>query len=330
MLAFIIGVLASAYAWEQAADLSQFADIDCDIDRRGRSLSLEEFNSEYAAKRRPVIITHLAGRWPAARLWQPTSITAPGPLGDATVLSSRTTLRSHFTAMMEHRAVDAAHDNMWDPTFFDNNEDWIDHYSVERFFRDDMYDHSQEHAMEWRWMLLGPAQSGTHWHRDPYNISAWNAVVVGQKLWAFYPHDRVRVPGLCDGHEPDAMCGWTPYRWFRERLPTLEPAERPQLCVQKAGEIMYISGGAWHQVLNLGEPTMAVTQNFVSRHNLRRVLDGMTRFAGDAFPVLRRQTVELIRQWEAKRPELFSDADLQWAAAAEKAMSKTMTEKAEL
>ena len=93
---------------------------------------------------------------------------------------------------------------------------------------------------------------------------------------------------------------------------------------------MYISGGLWHQVLNLGEPTMAVTQNFVSRHNLRRVLDGMTRFAGDAFPVLRRQTVELIRQWEAKRPELFSDADLQWAAAAEKAMSETMTEKAEL
>ena len=69
--------------------------------------------------------------------------------------------------------------------------------------------------------------------------------------------------------------------------------------------------------------TIGVTQNFVSRFNVRRVLDGMKRFAGgDAFPVLRRQTVELIRQWEEKRPELFSAADLLWAAAAENAMSQ--------
>ena len=41
------------------------------------------------------------------------------------------------------------------------------HCKVERFFVDDMYDHSQPHAMEWQWLLLGGAQSGTRWHRDP-------------------------------------------------------------------------------------------------------------------------------------------------------------------
>ena len=118
------------------------------------------------------------------------------------------------------------------------------------------------------------------------------------------------------------MCGWTPHRWFEERLPTLTETrdDYPELCVQNAGEIMYLPGGIWHQVLNLGDPTMAVTQNFVSSHNLRRVLDGMKTFAGPAFPVLRRQTVELIRQWQDEKPELFTADDLRWATEAERAM----------
>ena len=35
-----------------------------------------------------------------------------------------------------------------------------------------------------RWLLLGPARSGTAIHRDPRNTAAWNTVCSGVKRWA--------------------------------------------------------------------------------------------------------------------------------------------------
>jgi hypothetical protein len=42
-----------------------------------------------------------------------------------------------------------------------------------------------------RWMIIGPARSGSSWHQDPYGSSAWNALLSGRKRWAFYPPDDV-------------------------------------------------------------------------------------------------------------------------------------------
>ena len=38
-----------------------------------------------------------------------------------------------------------------------------------------------------RWLILGPARSGSSFHVDPNNTSAWNAVVTGAKKWILYP-----------------------------------------------------------------------------------------------------------------------------------------------
>ena len=303
--------------WKRS-DLSDLAALPCDIDRRdGNTLTEAEFWRHYALARRPLIITGLSDRWPAADLWQPEHLVSSA-LGGAHTTSKRP-LRD-VLQQYGHPAEDDSEspEYYWDSSFFDRNPEWLAHYNVERFFRDDLYDHTSAHAMQWRWLLMSGAQGGTRWHRDPYNISAWNAVVVGRKLWAYYEHTHTRVPGLCDGLEAEETCGWANLRWFRERMPQL-PAEgeaRPQLCVQDPGEIMFIPGGHWHAVMNLDDPTVAVTQNFCSRADLRRVLDGMKHYS-PTFATLRAQTLELIRQNQPGRPELFSAADLDWAAEAQ-------------
>ena len=38
-----------------------------------------------------------------------------------------------------------------------------------------------------RWLLLSGKDTGSAWHVDPLNTSAWNTLLVGQKRWALLP-----------------------------------------------------------------------------------------------------------------------------------------------
>ena len=117
-------------------------------------------------------------------------------------------------------------------------------------------------SRDWRWMLLGGAASGTPWHVDAFNTSAWSALVVGAKLWAIYPPGAPRPPSVARIKYRTQYGADAPLRWFSSVLPSLPPHERPQLCVQRPGEIVLTPGGWWHAVLNL-TPHVAVSFNRV-------------------------------------------------------------------
>lgn len=46
-----------------------------------------------------------------------------------------------------------------------------------------------------RWLVIGPARSGSIYHIDPNATHAWNAVLSGRKKWIFYP-PHTQPPGV--------------------------------------------------------------------------------------------------------------------------------------
>ena len=70
-----------------------------------------------------------------------------------------------------------------------------------------------------RWLLLGPARSGTAIHKDPRNTAAWNTVCSGVKRWALLSPE-VSAP-LAERESPPEGTKWTIPDWFREEWPSI-------------------------------------------------------------------------------------------------------------
>ncbi|PWY97409.1 Clavaminate synthase-like protein [Testicularia cyperi] len=135
-----------------------------------------------------------------------------------------------------------------------------------------------------RWIIAGPARSGSGWHKDPNGTSAWNAVLNGRKAWMMLP-PHVTPPGVyVSDDEAEVTAPLSIAEWLLDfaeetrRLfgPGAKRAEDRLLLegVCEEGEVLYVPGGWWHLVINLDE-SVALTQNFVSPAELGTVLDFM-------------------------------------------------------
>ena len=151
---------------------------------------------------------------------------------------------------------------------------------------------------ERQWVVLGPAGSGSRWHTDPHATDAWNLLIDGRKLWAFWP------PGEPGESETDGVPPGVPVlpavpgargaiieapaavEWFElTMLPLLQGAEgtagaaaaasagsggrRLQWVEQLPGDVVLVPHGWWHAVLNVAAVNCAFTQNEVRAANLR-------------------------------------------------------------
>ncbi|KAJ1510964.1 hypothetical protein HMI54_007997 [Coelomomyces lativittatus] len=151
-------------------------------------------------------------------------------------------------------------------------------YSLPIYFQSDLFSVLGSKRPDHAWLIVGPKKSGSTHHKDPNSTSAWNAVLKGRKLWILYPPDLL-PPGVYPSddqskvHTPVSLMDWW-INWFPQTVKLVKnlPKEKfPQWGICEEGEIVFVPNGWWHTVINL-EASIAITQNYVSVHNLKNVL----------------------------------------------------------
>ncbi|KAI1262942.1 hypothetical protein F5Y18DRAFT_395507 [Xylariaceae sp. FL1019] len=118
-----------------------------------------------------------------------------------------------------------------------------------------------------RWLIVGPARSGSTFHKDPNATSAWNAVIEGAKYWIMFP-PATQVPGVYVSEDSSEVT--SPLSIAEWLLEFHAEARQVPGCIEgvcKAGEILHVPSGWWHLVVNL-EAGIALTQNFVPKSHL--------------------------------------------------------------
>ena len=184
-------------------------------------LTLAAFNADFDEGCRPVIIEGCASAWRATAHWD-----SPGYLAGAALPGSTFDAGGFQFSMANYLAYSAAvsapgggEDQplyLFDPRFAEKAPTLKDDYAVPEYFGDDAFAALGAVARpDNAWLIAGPLRSGSVWHVDPNGTSAFNACVVGSKLWLMAPPDGPPPPGViasADGAMvATAMC---PMEWM--------------------------------------------------------------------------------------------------------------------
>lgn len=250
---------------------------------RVHCISRRRFIDEYEIPNRPVIITGLMDNWPALTKWKMQNLVRDVP-NLLLKTNSRSTNGKRFRMKLADFAAYCNQYNGEKPLYvFDKkvvqSSTLVGDYAVPEHFSEDLFELMEEDDRpDYRWLLIGPNGSGSPFHTDPHDSSAWNAVVEGIKRVSFYP-PSVIPPGVDEELiHSDYYASEDSMKWYRFVFPTLSESELPIECLVQPGEILFIPSGWWHQVQNIGT-TIAVTQNFCSQITFPRVAAHMNKYA---------------------------------------------------
>lgn len=238
---------------------------------RAKGISVEEFVSRFEEPNKPVLLEGCLENWAALDKWNRDHLIELCGNVQFSVGPVEMKLEEYF------RYSDLAKEErplyLFDPRFAQKVPQLGLDYKVPVYFCEDLFSVLGDERPDYRWIIIGPAGSGSSFHIDPNSTSAWNAVIKGSKKWILFPPDVV-PPGVHPS--PDGVevaCPVSIIEWFMNFYnETRSWKKKPIECVCKAGEVIFVPNGWWHLVINL-EDSIAITQNFVSRRNLLNVLD---------------------------------------------------------
>ncbi|KAJ3189002.1 hypothetical protein HK101_009047 [Irineochytrium annulatum] len=230
----------------------------------------------YSTPNKPVILTDVVPSWPAYAKWDLPFLQSRC---DASVLFRAEAVDLNLQTYLPYSTRCAANGAsfeesplyLFDKHFADRTDLASDYTVPPHFAQHDLFSVLGKERPDHRWLIIGPPRSGSTFHLDPNATSAWNAVIRGSKKWVLFPPESV-PPGVYpskDGGEVASPVSLA--EWFLNHYDEARRTSGFHECVCAAGEVIYVPSGWWHCVMNL-EETIAITQNFVDRGNLKRVL----------------------------------------------------------
>ncbi|CAE6459637.1 unnamed protein product [Rhizoctonia solani] len=156
-------------------------------------------------------------------------------------------------------------------------------YAPPSFLSEDLFQLMGDKRPDYRWLIVGPAKSGSTFHKDPNATSAWNAVITGSKGWVMFPPDLCPPGVYVSPDEAEVTSPLSLAEWFMSYFDAAwseygRRSGKMRVGVCRAGEIVYVPSGWWHLVVNL-EPSVAVTQNFASEHEVSENAYNQSKFA---------------------------------------------------
>eukprot|EP00803_Ostreobium_quekettii_P005108 evm.model.scf_611.4 EVM.evm.TU.scf_611.4 scf_611:63945-73681(+) len=242
---------------------------------RCSGLCVNKFRKVYEIPNRPVILTDVVTLWPAFQKWDNKYLCSA--FGDAPVVAGGYNMQLEDYLEYCQLQSDEMPLYLFDKEFASKAPILAKDYYVPKFFKEDLFSVLGEDGRpDYRWLIMGPARSGSSFHKDPNATSAWNAVIKGSKKWILFP-PCTTPPGVHPSEDgADVATPLSLLEWFLNFYGEWQQQEvQPLECVVHAGELIFVPRGWWHMAINL-EESIAVTQNYVSAVNLPHVL----RFLG--------------------------------------------------
>ena len=236
-------------------------------------LSRDEGLAAYEKSNAPVVVRDAVAEWPAYEKWTREGLRERHGATGFTTGPCEMALEDYMR-YSEETADDVPY-YLFDKRFAEKAPELADDYWVPECFSGpdgDLFKllpAGQQPA--YRWLIVGPARSGSRFHQDPNGTSAWNACVRGSKKWVLFP-PHVTPPGVFPSADGASVTSpLSIVEWFSGFYEAARAMPEMRECVVRGGELLFVPSRWWHVVVNL-EWTVAVTHNFVSAHNLANVL----------------------------------------------------------
>ncbi|KAL8601813.1 hypothetical protein ACOMHN_020548 [Nucella lapillus] len=262
---------------------------DAHVERRS-GLSLEEFWDLYDAKW-PVLVTDVVPEWPAFHKWTKDYLNSTYGLHRVVMVAVKGNLHDaegmSLPLMYFVNHAQESNPNYWtyvgDEVFIISKPELLEDLSGSIYTSEDFFQQFPKEIRPWHCMLLwGTAHSRSQLHIDPYNWTGTNAVLWGTKKWKLYPPGQDHLMHVI----PDSGCGFplecnkynSPVDAFasdmeaeKRKFPLFSSAKYIEVT-QKAGEMLFIPTGWFHQAYN-AEETLAVSGQMMNRNNYRYVME---------------------------------------------------------
>jgi histone arginine demethylase JMJD6 len=230
-----------------------------------QSISVEDFESQFALAQVPLVIGGMAEDWPARNRWLLNAL--KDSYGHHLVKVFRSSDESEVTmrltdyiAYMQQTEEDHPY-YLKNWVFADDFPDMRADYKVLPHFNNWLDSLPAELNPKFRWIFIGPRNSYSHLHLDVFLTNAWNVLIEGCKLWLFFPPNggmnfhNLQFDPLFPGYHFPNMDGLKGY-----------------YAIQRPGEIVFTPGNWYHQVYNL-ENSVALTENYINHTNCSIVED---------------------------------------------------------